>query len=105
MSRIYPLAKKGLAIREAYMEAIHDETCTHIIIYSEEYGNEWLRILHHDLRKNHFKLFNTIGTKEVWKHIVRANSVPYTNPITLPDHWREVNYYEMREGAKCSNND
>lgn len=97
MSRIYPIAKKGLAVREAYMEAIHDEECTHIIVYSEEYGNEWLRVLHHDLRKNHFKLFNTIGTTEVWKHMVRANSLSFTKPITIPDQWREVHYYEMRD--------
>lgn len=96
MSKLYPITR-GLAVREAYMEAINDPEVTHVIVYSDEYSVSELKMVHLELRKQHFKLFNNIGNKEVWKHLTRCHEYSFTKPVTIPDCWRERFLYLQKE--------
>ena len=99
MSRLYPVTR-GLAVREAYMEAITDPDTTHVIVYADEYSSSELKMVHLELRKHHFKLFNNIGSKEVWKHLTRCTEYSFTHPRTIPDCWRERFLYLEKEECK-----
>lgn len=69
----------------AYMEAIKDDSCTHIFIDCREYTDEDLRNIYRQLKKHGFHRVNRHGFREVWEnesHFMRNFAY---SPRYLPD--------------------
>lgn len=69
----------------AYMDAIKDDSCTHVILDCEEYNDKDIRNIYAQLKKHGFHRVNRYGFREVWEnehHFMQNFSY---SPRYLPD--------------------